>query len=89
MVGHFYLASAYEMMCPGSDCDSRWSELAVEQYTRVLELDPSHKEALKSMASVLYRLQSIERIDQAEGLYRRAAKLDANDPKGEVIAVFD
>jgi tetratricopeptide (TPR) repeat protein len=87
MVGHFYLASACETMCLGSDCDSHWSELAVQQYTRVLELDPSHKGALKSMASVLYRLQ---RIDEAEGLYRRAAKLDANDPEAlYAIAVFD
>lgn len=89
-VGHFYLASAYEMMCITSDCDSHWSELAVQQYARVLELDPAHKEALKRMASVIYRLQRIERIDEAEGLYRRAAKLDANDAEAlYAIAVFD
>jgi tetratricopeptide (TPR) repeat protein len=89
-VGHFYLASAYEMMCLGSECDSHWSELAVQQYARVLELDPSHKEAMKRMASVIYRQQRIERIDEAEGLYRRAAKLDANDAEAlYAIAVFD
>ena len=86
-IGHFYLASAYEMMCLGSDCDSHWLELAVKQYARVLELDPSHKEALKSMASVLYKLL---RTDEAEGLYRRAAKLDANDAEAlYAIAVLD
>jgi tetratricopeptide (TPR) repeat protein len=89
-VGHFYLASSYEAMCLGSECDSHWSELAVQQYARVVELDPSHKEALKRMASVLYRLQRIERMDEAEGLYRRAAKLDVNDAEAlYAIAVFD
>jgi tetratricopeptide (TPR) repeat protein len=87
--GHFYLALAYDRMCDSSPnpCDPHWSELAIQEYSRVLELDPSHKDALKSIASLLYRLA---RLDDAERLYRKAAKLDANDPEAlYAIAVFD
>jgi tetratricopeptide (TPR) repeat protein len=87
-VGHFYLALAYDLMCEASpNCDPRWSGLATQQYKRVIELDPSHKEALKGMGSLLYRLS---RISEAEGLYRVAAKLDANDAEAlYAIAAFD
>jgi tetratricopeptide (TPR) repeat protein len=86
--GHFYLALAYHTMCAVSpNCDPHWTRLAIQQYTTVLELNPTHKEALKGMAAVLYRLR---RIGEAESLYRKAAKLDASDAEAlYAIAVFD
>jgi tetratricopeptide (TPR) repeat protein len=85
-VAHFYLALAYEWMCR-IDCESHWSALAIQEYNRVLDLDPSRKDALKSLAHFLYMLA---RFDEAEGLYRKAATLDANDPEAlYAVAVFD
>lgn len=87
-IGHFYLALAYDQMCASPNpCDPRRSGRAIQEYSRVLELDPAHKDALKSMAHLLYR---IARFDEAEGFYRKAAKLDANDPEALYsIAVLD
>ena len=77
-IGHFYLASAYDMMCIPDSCEPHWSTSAIQEYNKVLELDPNHKDALKSMAYLLYR---VLRFDEAERFYRKAAKLDANDPE--------
>jgi tetratricopeptide (TPR) repeat protein len=87
-VGHFYLALSYDAMCEaGPNCDPHWSGLAIQQYNKVLDLDPSHIEALESLGSLLYKLL---RFDEAEGLYRRASKLDANNAEAlYAIAVFD
>jgi tetratricopeptide (TPR) repeat protein len=77
---HFYLGLTYdECMCSSPDgCDSRWSEGAIEEYKLAQALDPKHKEALKNLASLLYRLS---RLDEAEGFYRQAAILDTSDPE--------
>jgi tetratricopeptide (TPR) repeat protein len=87
-IGHFYLASAYDWMCASPNpCDPHWSGGAIQEYSRVLELDPFHKEALKNLAHLFYRLA---RPEEAEGLYRKAAKLDANDPEAlYAIAVLN
>ena len=78
-VAHFYLASAYDGMCSTPNgCDTHWSDGALREYNKVLELDPHHKEALKSKAYLLYRLA---RFDKSEAAYRTAVKLDANDPE--------
>jgi len=89
VIGHFYLGRSYDdwQCATPNGCDPRWSGTALQEYKRVLELDPNHKEAIKTMAYLLYRLA---RFDEAEGLYRRAAKLDANDPEALYsIAVLD
>jgi tetratricopeptide (TPR) repeat protein len=85
-VARFYLALAYEWKCR-IDCETHWSELAIQEYNRVLDLDPSDRDAIKSLAHFLYMLA---RFDEAEALYRKVAKLDADDPEAlYAIAVFD
>lgn len=82
MTGHLYLAMAYdEMFVPTAepgDENGHWSGLAIQEYKRVLELDPFHKDASKRLAHVFFELA---RYDEAEGYYRKAAELDANDPE--------
>jgi tetratricopeptide (TPR) repeat protein len=76
---HYYLGSAYAWLCPdenpGGDpsCDS-----ALREYNRALEINPRHKEALKSLG---YLLHNMARKDEAEAMYRRAAQVDENDPQ--------
>ena len=78
MIGHFYLGRAYDdWQCETPNvCDPHWSGKAIQEYRRVLELDPTHKVALKCMAYLLYRLA---RFDEAESFYRKAAELDGED----------
>lgn len=51
VTGHLYLAMAYdEMFVPTAepgDENGHWSGLAIQEYKKVLELDPSHKDASK------------------------------------------
>jgi tetratricopeptide (TPR) repeat protein len=76
---HFYLGLAYDAKCDSPNpCDPQWSTRAIAEYTAVLDIDPSHKDALKSMAYLLYR---VARFDEAEVLYRKVAKLDGSDPE--------
>lgn len=59
---------------PGDE-NGRWSGLAIQEYKKVLELDPSHKDAYKRLAHVFFELVH---YDEAEGYYRKTAALDAN-----------
>jgi tetratricopeptide (TPR) repeat protein len=89
MIGHYYLGRAYDdwQCATPNGCDPHWSGRAIQEYRRVLELDPTHKEALKCMAYLLYRLA---RFDEAESFYRKAAKLDGEDAEALYsIAVLD
>ena len=82
--GHFYLALVYDEMCIGSSsCEHPY--VAVEEYRKVLELDPAHKEALKNLAHLL---SNLGRRDEGDVLYRKAAKLDANDAEALYSIAF-
>jgi tetratricopeptide (TPR) repeat protein len=79
---HLYLAMACNDMFspaiePGNQ-NGHWSGLAIREYKEVLELDPSHRGAANRLA---YLLAELARYDEAEGYYRKAAALDANDPE--------
>lgn len=78
IIGHFYLGRSYDdWRCSTPDgCDPQWSGKAIQEYSRVLELDPTHKEALKCMAYLHYRLGH---FDEAQGFYRRVVKIDGED----------
>jgi tetratricopeptide (TPR) repeat protein len=89
--GHFYLAMTYdEMFVPTAepgDENGHWSGLAIQEYKKVLELDPSHKDASKYLAHIFFELA---RYGEAERYYRKAAVLDAKDPEALYgIAVID
>jgi tetratricopeptide (TPR) repeat protein len=76
---HFYMGQAYELNCPfDNSCGAEWFARAMAEYTAAIKIDPSHKDALKVMAYLLYRAA---RFDEAEAAYRKAAKLDGHDPE--------
>jgi Tfp pilus assembly protein PilF len=78
IAGHFYLGRSYDdwNCSTPNGCETHWSERVTREYSMVLELDPVHQDALKCLAYFLYRSA---RWDEAEALYRKAAKLDGND----------
>lgn len=89
--GHFYLAMVYdEMFLPAvepGDENGHWSRLAIQEYKKVLQLEPTHENASKRLAHVFFELA---RYGEAENYYRKAATLDANDPEALYgIAVID
>jgi len=95
--GHYYLALVHNLRCLplSSFCDAESAKWAIEEYTKVLELDPTHAEALKGKGRLLYRLQlsdnhTLQRLDDAERLYRKAAMLNPSDPEAlYAVAAFD
>jgi len=81
VTAHFALATTADEMCalgaqPGPNVPV--CELAIREYTRVIELDASHSEALKNLAYMLYLFG---KMDDSERLYRRALVLRADDPE--------
>jgi tetratricopeptide (TPR) repeat protein len=89
IAGHLYLGRSYDdwQCATPNGCDPHWSARAIQEYGKVLELDPTNKDALKCMAYLLYRLAQ---FDEAEGFYRKAAKLDGEDAEARYsIAVLD
>jgi len=75
--GHYYLALANSGMCTVHTwCEKRWSEAAIREFDRVLESDPAHKEGMKSLAYLFYRLA---RLKEAQAYYRKAAAVDPDD----------
>jgi|ERR1700691_377300 len=89
IVGHLYLGRSYDdwQCSTPNGCETIWSAKVIHEYSRVLELDPAHKDALKRLAYFLYQSA---RFDEAEALYRKAAKLDRSDPEAKYsIAVLD
>ncbi len=86
---HLELARSYNQMYipavePGP---SPWAEPAVREYEKVLELNPSHTDALKSLGYLLFVLG---RYSEAESYYRRALAVDAGDPEAMYgVAVID
>lgn len=80
---HFAAAEIASDMCVPNALprpNVRECNLALEEYTRVVQLDPSHEEALKHLAYLLWQLGR----DGSEAYYRKALSLNANDP--EVLA---
>jgi tetratricopeptide (TPR) repeat protein len=73
---HFALAAIADSWCDSSEGEER-CKLAVDEYKRVLELDPSREDATRNLAYALYQ---VNRRDEAESYYRKALALDANDP---------
>src|SRR5258708_8988777 len=70
---HFALGMIAESQCAVSE---ERCQLSVEEYNKVLELDPSREDATKNLAFVLYQ---VNRVDESESYYRKALALNAND----------
>jgi tetratricopeptide (TPR) repeat protein len=87
---HLWMASAFaEEYIPGNSSPEnvRQGELALEQYQKVLELDPSNMKALKGAD---YLNLQMKRFAAAKNYYRKACEIDPNDPEPYYsIAVID
>jgi tetratricopeptide (TPR) repeat protein len=79
--GHFYLAKSYDNAY-SEECDrncdrnEQWRLRAIEEYDRVLELEPSNTEALKALGWRYYRMAD---FDKADHFYRKALEVNRND----------
>lgn len=78
---HFTAGEIADDMCipnaqPGPD--DRICGIAIQEYTKALELDSSHGEALKNLAYLLYQFY---KWDESKSYYRRALALHPDDPE--------
>jgi len=81
LVGHFYLAEAYQNTYSEEcdwDCETNEHRRvrAIEEYNKVLELDPSNTEALKALGWRYYR---DAKSKEAENYYQKTLDVDPND----------
>ena len=87
---HLWMASALaETYIPGvrSGDNVRQGDLAIEQYQKVMELDPSNMRAAKGAA---YLNLQMKKFNTAKRLYRQASEIDPNDPEPYYsVAVID
>jgi len=82
VTGHFYLAESYDSDTASEECDWNCDEKerrilrAIQEYNKVLELEPTSTEAMKALA---WRYHRRAKPDEADRFYRRALEVDPND----------
>ena len=81
VTGHFYLGESYNSAY-SEECDWNCDEnehrrvRAIEEYNKVLELEPSNTEAMKALGWRYYRSAN---FDEADRVYRRVLEVDSNN----------
>jgi tetratricopeptide (TPR) repeat protein len=76
-----YLATAYaQQYIPGADTpdNNRFAQLAIEEYTQVLQLDPKNLNSIKGIA---YLYLQMKKFDAAKEFYKKASEVDPTDPE--------
>ena len=76
-----YLATAYaQQYIPGADTpeNNRAGEQAIDEYKRVLQMDPKNINSVKGIASLYFNMK---KFDQAKEYHEKAKQLDPNDPE--------
>ncbi|MFZ3211026.1 MAG: tetratricopeptide repeat protein [Terriglobales bacterium] len=85
-----YLATAYaQQYIPGADTpeNNQMGQQAIDEYKRVLEMDPRNINSVKGIASLYFNMKKFE---QAKEYHEKAKQLDPNDPEEYYsIAVID
>lgn len=85
-----YLATAYaQQYVPGADTseNNQMGQQAIDEYKRVLEMDPRNTNSVKGIASLYFNMKKFE---QAKDYHEKAKQLDPNDPEEYYsIAVID
>jgi tetratricopeptide (TPR) repeat protein len=85
-----YLATAYaQQYIPGAETpeNNRMAEQAIEEYKKVLQMDPKNTHSVKGIAALYFNMK---RLDQAKEYHEKAKQLDPNDPEEYYsIAVID
>lgn len=89
-VAQLYLATAcFSQYAPGVDAPDnlKKADCAIEQYQKVLEVDPGNTLSVKGLASIYFNMK---KWDDAKKWNRKAIELDARDPENYYsIAVID
>jgi tetratricopeptide repeat protein len=76
-----YLATAYsQLFVPGgkSDDNVKAGKKAIEEYEKVLQVDPQNVNAIGSIAAIYYNLQD---FDKAKDYQRKRMQIQPNDPE--------
>jgi tetratricopeptide (TPR) repeat protein len=76
-----YLATAYaQQYIPGADTpeNNQMGQQAIDEYKRVLEMDPKNTNSVKGIASLYFNMK---KFDQAKEYHNKAKELDPNDPE--------
>jgi tetratricopeptide (TPR) repeat protein len=85
-----YLATAYaQQYIPGAETpeNNRMGQQAIEEYKKVLQMDPKNINSVKGIASLYFNMK---KFDQAKEYHDKAKQLDPNDPEEYYsIAVID
>jgi tetratricopeptide (TPR) repeat protein len=80
-VAHLYLATAYaQMFVPGVDTPENvvWATKAVNEYSEVLQRNPS---SVVSLQGIAYLEIQLKNFDRAKESYKKAIAVDPNDPE--------
>jgi len=83
-----YLATAYaQQYVPGADTDDnkRFASQAIEEYKKVLAIDPSNVNSVKGIA---YLYLQEKKFDDAKQYYNKAVHIDPNDPESYYSVAF-
>jgi tetratricopeptide (TPR) repeat protein len=79
-----YLATAFaQQYIPGADTpeNNKMAEQAIEQYQRVLAMNPARDQKVNSAKGIAYLYLNMKKFDEAKKYYRMAADIDPNDPE--------
>ncbi len=79
-----YLATAYvSQYIPGVDSPDnlRAAQQAIDEYTKVIDANPSRDQKVNSAKGIAYLYLNMKRWDDAKKYYRMASELDPNDPE--------
>jgi tetratricopeptide (TPR) repeat protein len=79
-----YLATAYlAQYVPGVETEenTRLGTQAIEEYTKVLDANPSREQKINSVKGIAYLYLQMKRFDDARTYYLKATELDPNDPE--------
>ena len=79
-----YLATAFvSQYIPGVDSPDnlRTAQQAIDEYTRVIDMNPSRDQKVNSAKGIAYLYLNEKKWDDAKKYYRMASDLDPNDPE--------
>lgn len=83
-VARLYLATAYVgQYVPGVDTPEniRAAQLAIEQYQKVLDSNPSEQSKINSLKGIASLYFNMKQFDKAKEFHRKVLELDPNDPE--------
>lgn len=93
VVAHLYLATAFaQQYIPGAETaeNVQMGEQAIQEYKRVLDLDPNSPSASNALKGIAYLYLGMKKFDDSKQYHKRAIERDPNDPEEHYsVAVID